>query len=168
MAIGLGRRHQRPQHRLAVQLGLGRRQAVEGLWLGGGHLLARLPVAVGLVGQHTERGQAAIGEGLAAIFAGFLVAQQQTHGARRQGAATGTGKQAAKAAGTGAWLARAALAGLAGEQVLAGLEQLVEQSPGIHQTVSTLAKGAVRLSPARPIAMGGFASGCCIGWQKAN
>ncbi|MCY1542956.1 hypothetical protein D9M68_787370 [compost metagenome] len=75
MAIGLGRGHQGLEDRLAVQLGLGRRQAVEGLRLALRRLsLLRLPIAIGLVGNHPKCGQAAVGQRLAAKFASFLVA----------------------------------------------------------------------------------------------
>ncbi|MNE06032.1 hypothetical protein D3C80_986070 [compost metagenome] len=76
VAIGLGRRHQRLEHRLAVQFGLLRRQAVEGLRLVSRCcVLLRLPVAIGFVGQHAECGQAAVGDGLAAILARLLATQ---------------------------------------------------------------------------------------------
>ncbi|MNP46536.1 hypothetical protein D3C76_1405390 [compost metagenome] len=82
MAIGFGRRHQRPQYRLAMLLDLGRRQAIEGLRFGRlPCALAGLPVAIGLVGQHAERGEAAVGDHFAPVLARLLAAQQQAQGA---------------------------------------------------------------------------------------
>ncbi|MCY1403623.1 hypothetical protein D9M71_188110 [compost metagenome] len=132
MAIGFGRGNQRLEHRLAVQFGLRRRQAVQRLRLCSGSVaLLRLPIAIRLVGQHTQRGQAAVGQGLAAILACFLVAQQQAHGACCQRTAAGTGKQAAKTARALAGRAIWRL-GLLLQKVLAGPEQLIEQATGIH------------------------------------
>jgi len=115
-----------------VLLDLGGRQAVEGLWLlpwrGG---LLRLPVAVSLVGQHTQRGEAAVGQRLAAELAGLLVAQQQPHRPGGQRTAAGTGQQTAEAAAT-ALAGRRGVAGLLLQQILAGLEQLIEQTTGVH------------------------------------
>ncbi|MNG07179.1 hypothetical protein D3C84_904680 [compost metagenome] len=122
-----------------MQLGLGRRQAVEGLGLAPGRRrLLGLPVAVGLVGQHTEGGQAAVGQRLAAHLARALVAQQQAQSPGRQCATTGAGEQAAEVAATGG------ACGLAGrlllQKVLAGFEELVEQSTGIHESLQAVSR----------------------------
>ncbi|MNF96647.1 hypothetical protein D3C84_794430 [compost metagenome] len=99
MTIGLGRRHQRLEDRLAVQLGLRRRQAVDRLRLRDRLpciALLRLPVAVGLVGDRPEGGQATVGNHLAADLARTLAAQQQTQRASRQGPATGALEQSSE------------------------------------------------------------------------
>ncbi len=95
-----------------------------------GAVLLLLPVVVGLVGDHPERGEAAVGDRLAAELARLLVSQQQADGAGRQGSAASAGKQAAElSAAAGAGLA----AGLVLQHFLPGLEQLVEQTTGIHE-----------------------------------
>ena len=139
MAVGLGCCNQRLENALAVLLDLGRWQAVDGLRLALGRIgLIGLPVAVGLVGNDAQCGQPAVGQGFAAEFARLLVAHQQAHGTGCQGAATGTAKQAAqpsaaKQSAQGAFVVLLALAAsLALQHVLAGLEQLIEQSTGIH------------------------------------
>jgi len=119
-----------------VLLGLGRRQAVEGLRLGAlACALACLPVAIGLVGQHAKCGQAAIGEHLAAILAGLLAAQQQAQRPCPQGTASSTGEQAAQPTRASRGLTRSRRLV---EQFLTGFEQLVEQAPGVHAHVSTV------------------------------
>ncbi|MNG04160.1 hypothetical protein D3C84_872730 [compost metagenome] len=101
MPVSLGRGHQRLENRLAVLLDLRGRQAVEGLrfrfWRSA---LLGLPVAVGLVGQHAQRGEAAIDRNLAAHLAGLLAAEQQAHRTCCQCPAACAGEQTAE--GTGA------------------------------------------------------------------
>lgn len=78
-----------------MHFGLGFRQAVDGLRLRlrRGAVLLLLPVVVGLVGDHPERGEAAVGDRLAAELARLLVSQQQADGAGRQGSAAGAGSR---------------------------------------------------------------------------
>ncbi|MNG09084.1 hypothetical protein D3C84_924840 [compost metagenome] len=99
MTVGLGRRHQGLENRLAVLLYLRRRQAIKGLrFIPRGRALLGLPVAIGLVGQHAQCGETAIHRDLAPDLARLLVTQQQAHGPGGQGTAASTGEQAADAA----------------------------------------------------------------------
>src|SRR3989338_6508590 len=154
MAIGFGCADQRLENRLAVQLGLRCRQAIQGLWLGLWRIgLLRLPVAVSLVGNHAKRGQATIGQRLAAHLARTLVAQQHAQRTGGQRATTRPLEQSAEitalATFTGAAEQTAqsttqatgrATSGTAGgfllHQVLAGFQQLIKQATGNHQALS--------------------------------
>ncbi|MNH16950.1 hypothetical protein D3C79_766020 [compost metagenome] len=126
-------------------LDLSWRQAIEGLWLTLRRgALVGLPIAIGLVCQHSERGQATVGQSLTTVFAGAFIAQQKPHGACRQRPTASPGKQAAKAAtaftaqqvakptaSTG--FAAGTFASLVLQQVLTGFEQLIEQATGVHR-----------------------------------
>ncbi|MNF91630.1 hypothetical protein D3C84_742380 [compost metagenome] len=141
--ISLGRRYQRLENRLTVLFDLRRRQAIQGLRLGlRCRALLGLPIAIGLVGDHAQCRETAIHRHLAADLARLFVAQQQAHGPGGQGTTAGTGKQAAEAARATATAEQPAQsttgrlflrpARLVLQHVLAGLEELVEQSTGVH------------------------------------
>ncbi|MNP20451.1 hypothetical protein D3C76_1130210 [compost metagenome] len=130
MTVCLGRGHQGLENRLAVLLGLRHWQAIQGLRFGlRGRALLGLPVAVGFVGQHAQCGEAAINRDLASDLARLLVTQQQAHGPGGEGPAARTGEQAADATARPLVLRRT---GIFLQQILARLEQLVEQSTGDH------------------------------------
>ena len=82
-------------------LDLRRRQTIQGLRLDRLRTtllgLLRLPVAIGLVRHHAERGQTTIGQRLAAHLSRLLAAQQQADRTGRQRAATGAREQTAQA-----------------------------------------------------------------------
>ncbi|MNL20009.1 hypothetical protein D3C87_1412390 [compost metagenome] len=97
MTVSLGRGHQRLENRLTVQLDLRSRHAVQGLRLRTGcTALLRLPVTIGFIGQHAQRGETAVDRDLAPDFTGLFAAEQQAHGACRQCPATRAGEQAAE------------------------------------------------------------------------
>ena len=97
VAIRLGRRHQRPENRLAVLFDLRRRQSVNGLRLGlWGCALIGLPIAISLVGQNAQRRETAVGQRLASDLACGFIAHQQTHRTGRQCATARTGQEPAQ------------------------------------------------------------------------
>src|SRR5690606_8719781 len=121
VAVGLRRAHQRAQDRLAVQRRLRRRKPVDGLRRSGLRIaLLRFVVAVGLVGHHADRGQAAIGRKLAR---GFVLAQQQAKPATGDRALAEVGIEQAAAS---RWLCARRLGGGL------GLQEMVEEALQVH------------------------------------
>ena len=100
VAVGLGGGNLGFENGLTVLLGLHRRQAIEGLRLTlRGQAFLRVPVAVGFVGEHTQRSETTVNRDFATDLAGLFATDQQAHGTRRQGTTARAGEQATEAAG---------------------------------------------------------------------
>ena len=127
-----------------MQLGLRRRQPVDGLRLAAAYTRLLFPVAVGAVRQHTHGCHATVEGQLLAVLARLFVAEQQSQRAAGKGALAEVGieqpaiflpaavlrraRRQRAAAGIAEQIAQPALA----DALLRGLEQMVEESLGLH------------------------------------